>query len=181
MAKLVSKVYGDALFSLALEEGNLDEVWQEVKLLDKVISDNPKLLAVIAHPDMTKVKSKELVERLFKGKLSDNVMGFLNVIIQKGRFGDIKSILDYFQSEAKKYKKIGVVYVTTPTGLSEQQKAAVVSKLKECSEYEDLEMNYIIDKSVLGGMRIRLGDRVMDNTIQRKLSDMSRSLGKIRI
>ena len=71
--------------------------------------------------------------------------------------------------------------MTTPTGLSEQQKAAVVSKLKECSEYEDLEMNYIIDKSVLGGMRIRLGDRVMDNTIQRKLSDMSRSLGKIRI
>ena len=47
MAKLVSKVYGDALFSLALEENKLDALWDEVKTVRQAISENPDFLAVM--------------------------------------------------------------------------------------------------------------------------------------
>lgn len=181
MAKLVSKVYGDALFSLALEEGKLDEIWDEVKVLETALEENKEFTNIMAHPEMTQEKSLALVDEAFKDKLSDIMMGFLQVLVKKGRFGEILSVLDHFQRETKEYKKIGVVYVTTPTELTGEQKSDIVEKLTQTSGYESLEMNYVVDASIFGGIRIRIGDRVVDNSIQTKLEDMTRSLSKVRV
>ena len=181
MAKLVSKVYGDALFSLALEENKLDEVWEEVKLLSSALQENKEFTNLMTHPDMTQEKGLALLEEAFGGKLSDVMMGFFQVLVKKGRFSEILSVLDYFQKEAKEYKKIGVVYVTTPTGLTEEQKSSIVERLTQISGYQSLEMNYVVDPGLLGGIRIRIGDRVVDNSIQTKLEEMTRSLSKVRV
>ncbi len=181
MAKLVSKVYGDALFSLALEENALDEVWEEVKVLSSAMGENKEFTDIMAHPEMTQEKSLALIEEAFQGKLSDTMMGFLQVLVKKGRFGEIDAILNHFQNEAKEYKRIGVVYVTTSSELSGEQKTEIVDKLKETSGYESLEMNYHVDAKLLGGIRIRIGDRVVDNSIQTKLEEMTRKLSKVRV
>ena len=181
MAKLVSKVYGDALFSLALEENKLDEVWEEVKLLSSALQESKEFTNMMTHPDMTQEKGLALLEEAFGGKLSDVMMGFFQVLVKKGRFSEILSVLDYFQKEAKEYKKIGVVYVTTPTGLTEEQKSSIVERLTQISGYQSLEMNYVVDPGLLGGIRIRIGDRVVDNSIQTKLEEMTRSLSKVRV
>ncbi len=181
MAKLVSKVYGDALFSLALEENKLDEVWEEVKLLSSALQENKEFTNMMTHPDMTLEKGLALLEEAFGGKLSDVMMGFFQVLVKKGRFSEILSVLDYFQKEAKEYKKIGVVYVTTPTGLTKEQKSSIVERLTQISGYQSLEMNYVVDPGLLGGIRIRIGDRVVDNSIQTKLEEMTRSLSKVRV
>ena len=140
MAKLVSKVYGDALFSLALEENKLDEVWEEVKLLSSALQENKEFTNMMTHPDMTQEKGLALLEEAFGGKLSDVMMGFFQVLVKKGRFSEILSVLDYFQKEAKEYKKIGVVYVTTPTGLTKEQKSSIVERLTQISGYQSLEI-----------------------------------------
>ena len=181
MAKLVSKVYGDALFSLALEENKLDEVWEEVKLLSSALQENKEFTNMMTHPDMTQEKGLALLEEAFGGKLSDVMMGFFQVLVKKGRFSEILSVLDYFQKEAKEYKKIGVVYVTSPTGLTEEQQSSIVERLTQISGYQSLEMNYVVDPGLLGGIRIRIGDRVVDNSIQTKLEEMTRSLSKVRV
>ncbi len=181
MAKLVSKVYGDALFSLALEENKLDEVWEEVKLLSSALQENKEFTNMMTHPDMTQEKGLALLEEAFGGKLSDVMMGFFQVLVKKGRFSEILSVLDYFQKEAKEYKKIGVVYVTTPTGITKEQKSSIVERLTQISGYQSLEMNYVVDPGLLGGIRIRIGDRVVDNSIQTKLEEMTRSLSKVRV
>ncbi len=180
MAKLVSKVYGDALFSLALEENSLDAVWEEVKVLQVALEENKEFIALMAHPEMTREKGFTLVKQTFGDKMSDTLIGFLEVLLKKGRFGEIISILQYFQKEAKEYKKIGVVTVTTPTELTAQQKVDIVEKLTQTSGYESFEMNYIVDASLLGGIRIRIGDRVVDNSIQSKLEKMTRKLCEVR-
>ena len=53
MAKLVSKVYGDALFSLAVEENCVDELWDETRAMKQVLSENPDFMAILEHPEMT--------------------------------------------------------------------------------------------------------------------------------
>lgn len=181
MAKLVSKVYGDALFSLALEEDRLDEVWDEVRTLSAALRENKEFTDIMTHPDMTQEKGLALLDEAFGGKLSDVMMGFLQVLVRKGRFSEILSVLDYFQKEAKEYKKIGVVYVATPTPLTEEQKERIVERLTQTSGYESLEMNYAVEESLLGGIRIRIGDRVVDNSIRTKLEEMTRSLSKVRV
>lgn len=181
MAKLVSKVYGDALFSLALEEGNLDEIWEEVKMLAIALKENDEFTGIMTHPEMTREKGLALLDEAFQGKLSDVMMGFLQVLVKKGRFNEILPVLDYFQRQAKEYNKIGVVDVTTPIALTGEQKTGIEEKLTQTSGYQSLEMNYIVNPDLLGGIRIRIGDRVVDNSIQTKLEEMTRSLSKVRV
>ena len=181
MAKLVSKVYGDALFSLAVEESKLDEIREEVNAVSAVLTENPDFISILCHPEMSQEKKLAVLDEIFKEKMSDDMMGFLNVLVKKGRFGEILSVLDYFEEQAKEYKKIGVVQIMTPMELTDSQKKQVEKRLLEVSEYETLEMNYQIDKSLLGGMVIRIGDRVLDNSIRSKIEGMSRQLSKVKL
>lgn len=181
MAKLVSKVYGDALFEAALEENQLDAVWDEVREIASILQENEAFIDIMNHPEMTREKELAMMDEVFGGKVSDLMMGFLQVLVKKGRFGEIESVLEYFDKRAKEYKKIGVVYVTTPAELSDAQKQKIEARLSETSSYETLEMNYNVDASLLGGIRIRIDDRVVDNTIRTKLEEMTRKLSKVRV
>lgn len=181
MAKLVSKVYGDALFEAALEDNELDTVWDEVKEITAILQENEAFIDIMNHPEMTREKELAMIDEVFGGKVSDTMMGFLQVLVKKGRFSEIVSVLEYFDKRAKEYKKIGVVYVTTPTELSDAWKQKIEARLSETSHYETLEMNYQVDESLLGGIRIRIDDRVVDNTIQTKLEEMTRRLSKVRV
>ena len=181
MAKLVSKVYGDALFSLAVEEDQLDTIWDEVRLIRQTVVENPDFLSVLCHPEMTQEKRNAVLEEIFKAELSQDMMGFLNVLVRKNRIGELLPVLDYFDEQAKEYSKIGVVSVATPMALSDRQREQLENRLLEVSGYESLEMQYQLDESLLGGMVIRIGDRVLDNSIRSKLEAMSRQLYKVKL
>ena len=181
MAKLVSKVYGDALFSLALEENKLDAIWDEVKAIREALKGNEDFLKVLCHPDMSQEKKWNVITEVFKEALSEESMGFLNVMIRKGRIGELPSVLEYFDQTAKEYNKIGVVEVTTPIPLTDAQKEQVENKILEVTEYETLEMDYQLKKELLGGMVIRIGDHVLDNSIKTKLDLMTRQLMNVKL
>lgn len=181
MAKLVSKVYGDALFSLALEEGQLDTIWKEAAMMHEAVDGNPEFLAILCHPEVTMEKKLALLQDVFQKELSDNMMGLLDVLVKKGRIGEILSVLDYFMEQVMAYKKIGEVEVQTPMPLSEEQREKIENKLLEVSEYETLSVDYQVDESLLGGIVIRIGNRVLDNSIRSKLDAMTRDLSKVKL
>ena len=54
MAKLVSKVYGDALFEVAVESGRLDEIWEQTRAMQTALEENPELFALMRHPKIVK-------------------------------------------------------------------------------------------------------------------------------
>ena len=64
MAKLVSKVYGDALFSAALEENKLDEVWEEVRQISSILEENKAFVDMMNHPEMTREKELALMDEI---------------------------------------------------------------------------------------------------------------------
>ena len=181
MAKLVSKVYGDALFSLALEENQVDELWKEAAMMQEALEDNSEFMAILCHPEMTMEKKLALLQDVFQKELSQNMMGLLNVLVKKGRIGEILSVLDYFIEKVMAYKKIGHVKVRTPMPLSDEQREKIENKLLEVSEYETLSVDYQVDESLLGGIVIRIGNRVLDNSIRSKLDAMTRDLSKVKL
>ena len=75
MAKLVSKVYGDALFSLAVEENRVDELWDETRAMKQVLSENPDFMAILEHPEMTMEKKMDVLQEVFQKELSQDMMG----------------------------------------------------------------------------------------------------------
>ena len=94
---------------------------------------------------------------------------------------EIDAILDYFLAEIKSYKGIGIAYVTTASALNSGQQKEVERKLLETTSYQQMEMHYHTDESLIGGMVIRIGDRVVDSSIKTKLSELTRQLMKIQL
>ena len=181
MAKLISKTYGEALFELAVEENKVDVFADEIRAILDILNQNPDFVNLLNHPKISKEEKLQVVEEVFGGKVSKEIQGFLNIIVAKERNKEIMAIMEYFLDEVKALKGIGVCYVTTPMELKEAQKEAVVKKLIDTTNFKEMEMNYQIDETLIGGMVIRIGDRVVDSSIQTKLSKLEAQLLKIQL
>ena len=96
MAKLVSQTYGDALFELALDNNTVDTLYDEALAVDEVFLNNDELIKLLNHPKIDKDNKIQIIEEIFKGKVSDDMTGFLTVIVRKGRHNDINAIMKCF-------------------------------------------------------------------------------------
>ena len=181
MAKLISKTYGDALFELAVEEDKIDVLLEEIEQLQNILAQNEDFGKLMNHPKIIKEEKIQVAENVFKGRISKELLGFLTIIISKDCYKEIDEILAYFIAEVKKYKGIGVATVTTAVPLREDQCRKIEQKLLETTEYKSMEMHYKQDASLIGGMVIRIGDRVVDSSISTKLNELQKELLKVQI
>ena len=181
MAKLISKVYGDALFEAAMDKKDLEAVYEEARALSGIFRENPELMDALNHPQIVKEEKISVMEKIFLGKVSDEIMGFLTIIVDKGRQRDIPAIFDYFIQAVREYKKIGMASVTSAVHLREEQKAAVKAKLLETTPYVEFEMDYAVDPALIGGMVIRIGDRVVDSSVKAQLYELKKQLLAVQL
>ena len=181
MAKLISKTYGEALFELAIEENRMDEFLEEAQLALRVIRENPEFSAMMNHPRIDQEEKVRVVENVFGASLSREITGLLRIIVQKDRYKETEDILSWFIEQVKQEKGIGQALVTSALPLSDAQKKQIEEKLLATTSYKQMEMVYETDESLIGGLRIRIGDRVVDSSISNKLSDLKRELLKVQI
>lgn len=176
MAKLVSRTYGEALFDLAMEKEQGTAFLEEVEAVRNVLSQNPEFDKLMEHPGISKQEKLTVLENVFKGRVSDEMTGFLTLVVQKERYGELSSIFQYFSDRMKEENGIGTAYVTSAVELSETQKAAVRARLLTVTPYRTVEIAYSVDPALIGGMVIRIKDRVVDSSIRTKLYNMKKAL-----
>lgn len=181
MAKLVEQIYGEALFQTAMEENRVDAFLEEVETIREVLKQNPEWDRLMKHPKISKQEKVEIMKGAFEGRISKEMTGFLELVLIKERYGQLQAIFRYFVDKVKEEKKIGTAYVTTPLELTAARKADIQAKLLETTPYLTMEMHYAVDPSLIGGMVIRIKDRVVDSSIRTKLADMKRELLKIQL
>lgn len=181
MAKLISGTYAEALFELALDEHREEQFLEEAQGLLQVLQENPELNQMMNHPKIGREEKISTLKAVFEGRISADMLGFLTVIVEKNRYGNIEQILESFVDKMKEYKGIGVAYVKSAVSLTDEQKKQVEGKLLETTGYRQVEMHYEVRTDLIGGMVIRIGDRVVDSSIRSRLSDMERNLMKIQL
>ena len=181
MAKLVSKTYGDALFDMAVEENRMDSLMEEITLLETVLKENEDFEKILIHPEIPLEEKLQVVEDVFKGRISDALTGLLRIVVTKGRYKELPDIFAYFIARVKEYKKIGVAEVTSAVELGGEQKKKIEQKLLDTTRYETMEIEYKVDPEKIGGLMIRIGDRIVDSTIRSRLDRLTASLMKISL
>lgn len=181
MAKLIAQTYGQALLELATEENKVDELMEEVTALRQIFADNSELMDFMKHPQISKEEKRELLETALKDRVSNDLVGFVLLIAEKDRFSAVMSVFDYFIDEVNRIKKIGKAHVATPIELSDSQKEKVIKKLLDTTDYETMEIEYEIDPSLIGGMVIRIRDRVVDSSIRTRIYEMKKDLKQIQL
>ena len=170
MAKLVSKTYGDALFALAVEEHMVDQLYEEAQAVAQILRENTELTRLMNHPKIEKEEKVRLIEDIFKGRIGDELVGLLRMLVQKGHYKETDQVFTYFIDRVKEYKKIGTAYVTSAMELTPQQKQAVEQKLLDTT-----------DPALIGGMVIRIRDRVVDGSVRTRLEHLTRDLERIQL
>ncbi len=169
------------MFSLALEENCVDELFEAVVTVSDVLRANEDFGAMLNHPKIIKEDKVKMVEDSFSSRVPKEIVGIMTLMVSKGRVSDILPMFDYFIGLVKEEKKIGKAKVTTAIPLSDAQKGKIEKKLLDTTKYEQFEIEYQVDETLIGGMVIRIGDRVVDSSIKTKLYDLSRELRNIQV
>ena len=152
MASRVDKIYGDAYISVKTDEDDLLEALEEAKAVKEILDSNTDFVNFLNHPQITKEEKMEAAKNVFDGRVSDDMTGFLMIIIKKGRFKEFDGIFTYIISNIKRQLGIGALHVT-----------------------------YETDKDIIGGLILRMDDRIVDNSIRTKLDSMGRYLSQIQL
>lgn len=181
MAKLAAKVYGDALFDLAVEHQMTDQLFEEAGAVRESLLANKDLSQVMNHPGIGRQEKMAMMEKILDGRVSKEMVGFLKIVLEKDRYQETEAMLDYFEARIKDYKKIGVVYISTPMKVNEIQKKQIEEKILATSSYETLECHYSVEPELMGGMVIRIKDRVVDSSLKTQLEHMSKDLLHLQI
>ena len=181
MAKSAITTYGEALFQIAVESSSCLPMLEEVTELKKILSDNPELGSVMLNPRFSKEEHSEIISNVFKGRIDDKLFSFLELLVNKGRYNYLEEILDYFVSRVKEHLHIGQASVTSAIEIDDEMKKRIKEKLLSTTDYKEIEIEYITDPSLIGGMVIRIKDRIVDNSVRTKIENISRDLHKIQI
>ncbi len=181
MAKLVSQTYGEALFEVAMEEQKADIFLTEAQDILATLEQNPQLDKLMKHPKISKQEKEQVIEEIFQSQLSKEMTGFIKLLVNKERYNELPKILAYLIERIKEEKKIGVAFVTTAVELSEEKKQSVKMRLLQTTQYKEMEMNYSVDESLIGGMVIRIKDRVVDSSVRTQLEEMKKQLLQIQL
>jgi len=197
MAKLVTGTYGEALFELAIEEHMENAMLEEVETFQEILRQNPEFTDMMNHPKIPREEKIKTLEYIMSQKyapkdemimakesifsFSKELTGFLVLILQKDRYSDVDGILEFFVKKMKEYMKIGTAYVTTAVTLKDSQKSEIEKKLLDTTSYVKMEIHYDEDPSLIGGMVIRIGDRVVDSSIKSKLNKLTKELLTLQV
>lgn len=184
MAKLVSKIYGKALFDFAKDSDKVDLMKNQVLDLIYLLNNSNEIILFLKNPQITEDEKKHFVYDVLDKTITNvdnNILNFLYTIIDKGRQNDLIDILNYFIDLAYEFENIGRAEISSSFELTDTQKKILLDKLKSTTKYDDFVFDFNVDKNLICGIKIKIGDKVFDNTYKTKIFDISKNLRGLKL
>ena len=171
----VARRYAKSLLDLAKEKGELEAVNNDMKLLASVCESSHDLRVLLGSPIINGDKKLSVLKRVFSGKVSPISMSFFDIVTRKGRENQLEGIAKEFIRLYKEDKGIQTAIVTSAIGLDDKLRADVYKLIKE-SLNSEIELIEKVDKDLIGGFILRVGDKQYDASIARDLRLMRQEL-----
>lgn len=171
----VAKRYAIALFRIAKEQQLLDQMEAELRVVKDVVKNNSDLGVVLKSPKLTIEKKKEIINKAFSGT-SVYVLNTLMILLDRHREDYIESVADHFIEFANDERGIAEALVYTTRPLTEAEKQALSSTFAAKVGKQSLRIENIVDTNLLGGIKLRIGNRIFDGSLRGKLERLERQL-----
>ena len=172
---MVAKRYALALFQLAKEQQLLEKVEEELRVVKEVFFVNVELKAILKSPKLLKEKKKEILTEAF-ASVNTYVLNTLMLLIDRHRADEIAAVADEFIELANEEKGIEVADVYSIRPLTDEEKTALSSSFAAKIGKKSLQIENMIDSDMLGGVKIRIGNRIYDGSLRGKLDRLERKL-----
>ncbi len=177
VSQTVARVYGQALYEVAAEQGVVGDVLDELRALATLAwqPGNEKIRDFFLSPRIDRDRKWQVIEASLSGILSRPVMGLLRVLIQKGREATLDNIANHFERFRDLAENRVHADITVAVPLGDEALAQVKARL-EVASGKIVWLREHVDPGVIGGASIRIGDRVIDRTLRTKLAALRKTL-----
>ncbi|MFL0195547.1 F0F1 ATP synthase subunit delta [Clostridium sp. WILCCON 0269] len=177
MHEYLDRRYALALYQIAEEKGKIEEYLEELNDVADLINDNVELLGFMEHPEISTSAKKEALTNVLQGKINEDILSFLLVLIDKGRINELHGKLREMGRIYLEKNNTVIAKVKTVIPLEDDEREALVEKLKKKFNKEVL-IKEELDPGIIGGVYVEVDNVVIDGTIKSKLSEMKKLMLK---
>ncbi|MEQ1528341.1 MAG: F0F1 ATP synthase subunit delta [Methylococcales bacterium] len=170
----LARPYASAIFKRAKQTNSTDKWSQSLAFMSAVFSD-AGISAVIDNPKVNKEKLSEFVLDICQGQIDQEGANFLKLIVQNKRLTLVSYIAKLFEAYKAEDEGYVDVEVVSAFEFSEEDKVGLTSTLEKTLN-KKIHMNVAVDESLIGGVLVRAGDRVIDGSIRGQLQQMQKTL-----
>lgn len=168
--------YASALFDLAKEAGSVPAIESDLAGLKQLIDGSADFRRVIESPVFTSDEQAQVVELvLAKAGIGGLTANFIKLIARNGRLAALPAIISAFRTLAARDRGEVTAEVASAVALSDDQIAALKQTLK-ASVGKDVALATKVDPSLIGGLVVKIGSRMVDSSLKTKLSNLKLTL-----
>ena len=174
----VGRVYAESLFELASKQGDAaaQDAGDELVDLVEIVRGDRRFAEFLRSPAIDAAAREATLQSILKGRVSDLVLRFMLVANRKGRLGELEAISEaYAKLLNERYGKVEVDVFTVDGQLDDGARANLASTLKSRLGREPV-LHLYKDASMVGGVKLRIGDQLIDGSVAAKLRRMRRAL-----
>ncbi len=169
-----AKRYAKAVFDLALEQGVLRDVWEDLDSLDKLLHVSHDLVEVLTSPSL-EVDRNELLTGLLEDQIADLTLNFILFLEEKARIDIIEEICHAFDDLYYDHQRIVKVTIVSAVGLDDGQLSKIEFALK-AELRKEIESTVLIDPLLLGGFKLIIRDKVIDYSLLSHLNRIKHNI-----
>lgn len=177
--KAVARRYAQALLALATEKNALDEYEKDLAFVVATISEQLELKNYMESPKVLSDEKKQTIKKLFTDKISPMALNFVCLVIDKQREQYLLDMLIQYRKYMDEAKNIMDAEVRSAVQLTNNDFEELVNKLSKATG-KNIRLKQVIDTSLLGGLVVRIGDKVIDGSVAKRLTLLRQSLQDIQ-
>ncbi|MCP3775317.1 F0F1 ATP synthase subunit delta [Paenibacillus sp. MZ04-78.2] len=174
---IAAKRYAKALFDVARESDRVAQVEQELEKVIAVLNENPDLFKLIKHPGIEADVKIGLLKQIFDADVSEVVINTLKLLIQRRREDSLEAFVAAYSKIAGDALGQANATVYTPVELSETELGTIAETFGKLTG-KQIRVESVLDKRLLGGIQVRIGDRLYDGSLAGKLERLHKTLNQ---
>lgn len=178
-SELIAKRWAEALMELAQENEGIskEDILDDLFEVNENIESSKELAEVLNNPSVSVEEKQIVLTKLFKSRLMPIVYNFLVTLNSKGRLGIIAAIAEEFRQELENLKNILRVDITSAIELNNDKKDEIRNKIAEKFK-KDVIPDWKVDSDIIGGLILKFGETIIDNSVRHKLENISKTIIK---
>ena len=178
MIDVIANRYAEALFQIGEEENKTDNLYNELKEVSSLITTNNDLYNVMKSPLVSKNEKIQLIDTLFAGKIDNDLKNFFKILVEKGRITSVEAIEATYKELLNEKNNILEEYVISAVPMYIEKIKDLETELSK-KYNKNVTLENKVDKSVLGGVLVRLGNTEIDGTIKTRLDGLKNQLSQV--
>jgi F-type H+-transporting ATPase subunit delta len=173
--EIVAKRYAVALFQLAKEKNSIEQIENDLSVIKEIFTSNKDLIDVLKHPKVTMESKKSIVKESF-ASLSGFVLNTLLLLVERHRSDIVIDVVDHYIHHANETRGTENATVYSVRPLTEKELAAISTSFAKKIGKKSLRLNNVVDKTLIGGVKLRIANRIYDGSVSGKLERIERQL-----